>query len=113
MVAALPPLPVTVMVSHLHFDHLGGIGSFEHVAMIDLPQTRAAVYGDRFRPGRYEYMGFYDGRVPPSVRVTVWLTPGAVIDLGGRKPTVHLLSTLPIDRAAHSAEVPDRSMQIV
>lgn len=91
VVAALTHLPVTVMVSHLHFDHLGGVDPFDRIAMIDLPQTRADVSGGRFKPGRYEYMGFVDGRVPPSIRVTEWLAPGAVIDLGGRK--LSLLST--------------------
>jgi glyoxylase-like metal-dependent hydrolase (beta-lactamase superfamily II) len=92
VVAALTHLPVTVMVSHLHYDHLGGIGPFAHVAMIDLPQTRADVRTDgRFEPGRYEYLGFIDGRAPPSTRVTAWLAPGAVIDLGGR--TLSVLST--------------------
>ena len=88
VVKSLTSLPVTVMVSHLHFDHFGGIGAFEHVAMIDLPQTRADMSGGRLRPGRYEYLGFWDGRSAPSTHVTEWLAPGAVIDLGGRSLTV-------------------------
>src|SRR5271169_3383886 len=59
VVASLTRLPVTVIVSHLHFDHLGGIAPFGHVAMIDLPETRADVSGGFFKPGRYEYMGSY------------------------------------------------------
>jgi hydroxyacylglutathione hydrolase len=84
VVANLTKLPVTVIVSHLHFDHLGGIGPFAHVAMIDLPETRADVSGAFFKPSRYEYMGFFDGRAAPSFRVGEWLAPGAAIDLGGR-----------------------------
>jgi hydroxyacylglutathione hydrolase len=84
VVASLTKLPVTVIVSHLHFDHLGGIAPFEHVAMIDLPETRANMAGGFFRPSRYEYMGFVDARVAPSFRVGEWLAPGATIDLGGR-----------------------------
>ena len=81
-------LPVTVMVSHLHFDHLGGVAPFHSIAMIDLPQTRADVAGGIFTPGRYEYLGLIDRRRPPSFRVTEWLKPGATIDLGGRKLTI-------------------------
>lgn len=81
-------LPVTVMVSHLHFDHLGGVAPFHSIAMIDLPQTRADVAGGIFTPGRYEYLGLIDRRGPPSFRVTEWLKPGATIDLGGRKLTI-------------------------
>jgi hydroxyacylglutathione hydrolase len=91
VVANLTNLPVTVIVSHLHYDHLGGIAPFGHVAMIDLPETRADVSGVFFKPGRYEYLGFFDGRVAPSFRVGEWLAPGAVIDLGGR--AVRILST--------------------
>jgi hydroxyacylglutathione hydrolase len=91
VVASLTKLPVTVIVSHLHYDHLGGIGPFEHVAMIDLPETRADVSGGFFKPSRYEYLGFFDGRTAPSFHVGAWLAPGAIIDLGGR--TLRVLST--------------------
>jgi hydroxyacylglutathione hydrolase len=84
VVAGLTRLPVTVMASHLHFDHLGGVPPFTSVAMIDLPQTRADVRAGRFTPGRYEYLGLVDARAPPTVNVTEWLAPGARIDLGGR-----------------------------
>jgi glyoxylase-like metal-dependent hydrolase (beta-lactamase superfamily II) len=84
VVAGLTRLPVTVIPSHLHYDHLGGVAPFSSVAMIDLPETRADVVNGRFVPGRYEYLGFSDGRRPPSVTVTEWLKPGARIDLGGR-----------------------------
>jgi glyoxylase-like metal-dependent hydrolase (beta-lactamase superfamily II) len=91
VVSTLTTLPITVILSHLHFDHLGGVGPFGHVAMIDLPETRADVSGAYFKPGRYEYMGFYDGRAAPSFRVEEWLAPGAVVDLGGR--ALKVLST--------------------
>jgi hydroxyacylglutathione hydrolase len=91
VVGRLTKLPVTVIVSHLHFDHLGGIGPFGQVAMIDLPVTRADFSGGLFRPGRYEFMGFVDHLVAPSVRVGEWLKPGAKIDLGGR--TLEVWST--------------------
>jgi hydroxyacylglutathione hydrolase len=91
VVGRLTKLPITVIVSHLHFDHLGGIAPFEHVAMIDLPETRADVSGAFFRAKRYEYMGLVDGLAAPSIRVGEWLKPGAIIDLGGR--SIRLLST--------------------
>ena len=91
VVKNLTNLPITVVVSHLHFDHLGGISPFTDVAMIDLPETRADVSGGLFKPSRYEYMGFFDGRTAPSFRVSKWLLPGAIIDLGGR--TLRVLST--------------------
>jgi glyoxylase-like metal-dependent hydrolase (beta-lactamase superfamily II) len=50
VVASLTTLPVTVMVSHLHFDHLGGITPFHNITMIDIPETRADVSGGVFTP---------------------------------------------------------------
>jgi hydroxyacylglutathione hydrolase len=91
IIGRLTKLPVTVIVSHLHYDHLGGIVPFEHVEMIDLPETRADVSGSFFRPKRYEYMGLVDGLAAPSIRVGAWLKPGAIIDLGGR--SLKVLST--------------------
>lgn len=88
VVASLTHLPLTVMVSHLHFDHLGGIVPFHHIAMIDLPETRRDVSDGVFTPGRYEYSGFVDGLSPPSIKVSEWLKPGDTIDLGGRTLTV-------------------------
>jgi glyoxylase-like metal-dependent hydrolase (beta-lactamase superfamily II) len=91
VVARLTRLPVTVVPSHLHYDHLGGIAPFSSVAMLDIPAMRAIVRDGRLEVGRYDYLGFIDGRRPPLVRVTEWIKPGGVIDLGGR--TVTLLHT--------------------
>jgi glyoxylase-like metal-dependent hydrolase (beta-lactamase superfamily II) len=91
IVASLTKLPVTVIVSHLHFDHLGGIAPFKTVAMIDLPQTRADVTDDWFQPGRYEFLGQSDSLAAPRFKISEWLAAGAEIDLGGRK--LKLLST--------------------
>ena len=88
LVAKLTQLPLTVMVSHLHFDHLGGITPFHHIAMIDLAVTRARVHDGLFTPGRYEFSGLADHRVRPSFPVAEWVKPGDKIDLGGRMLTV-------------------------
>jgi hydroxyacylglutathione hydrolase len=84
IVTRLTRLPVTVMPSHLHYDHTGGIAPFTSIAMIDLPDTRADVTNGRLTPSRYEYLGMIDGLTPPSFSVTEWVEPGSSIDLGGR-----------------------------
>lgn len=88
IVSKLTPLPVTVMVSHLHFDHLGGAPAFGAVAMIDTPDTRADTVDGRFTPGRWEWLGHADFRPAPTLAVSEWLRPGEKIDLGGRVLTV-------------------------
>ena len=98
VVASLTHLPVTVMPSHLHFDHTGGIVPFTSVAMIDLPDTRADVSNGRLTPSRYEFLGMIDGLVPPRFTVTEWLKPGTTIDLGGR-----VLQVLHVPGHTHSS----------
>jgi hydroxyacylglutathione hydrolase len=89
---SLTELPVTVAASHLHYDHVGNMGRFERVAMLDLPDLRDSVGEDGvFRFGRYEHLGFVDDVEPPSVRVTDWWEAGKEIDLGER--TVEVLHT--------------------
>jgi glyoxylase-like metal-dependent hydrolase (beta-lactamase superfamily II) len=94
VVAHLTKLPVTVIVSHLHFDHLGGIGPFGQVAMIDLPETRRDVSGGVFHPSRYEYMGFVDQVTAPSVQISEWLKPEAMMDLGHTPTSVALFDAI-------------------
>ena len=92
VVRRLTQLPLTVLVSHLHFDHLGGAARFPAIAMIDEPSTRADLGPDhRFTPGAWEWLGQADGLAPPSLKVSRWVKPGAILDLGGR--TVRVIPT--------------------
>jgi hydroxyacylglutathione hydrolase len=91
VVAALTPLPITVLPSHLHFDHTGGLRAFDHIALLDLPALRARVVDGRFTPGRWQFLGMFDGLPLPSFTVAEWIEPGARLDLGGR--TITVLST--------------------
>ena len=84
VVHRLTAFPVTVLASHLHYDHTGGIGPFDSIAELDLPGTRAAVTAGKLTPGRYDYLGMIDRLAPPSYVVSEWLMPDATIDLGGR-----------------------------
>ncbi len=84
VLAGLTSLPVTVLPSHLHYDHTNGLKFFRSIALIDLPETRAHARGDVEHLGRYKYEGWS----PISFRVTQWVKPGETIDLGGRRVTV-------------------------
>jgi hydroxyacylglutathione hydrolase len=91
VLAGLTALPVTVIPTHLHFDHTNGLRHFASVALIDLPATRARVKEGVFNLGRYQYMGPHEDGGPPPFRVTEWVKPDGYIDLGGRR--VQVLST--------------------
>ena len=84
VVRSLTALPVTVIPSHLHFDHVGAPGRFDQTALLDLPSLRGRVHDSRLTLGRYEFLGFIDRLNAPTFRVDKWLTPDSVIDLGDR-----------------------------
>ena len=63
VVRALTALPVTVIPSHLHFDHVGALGRFERTALPDFPALRARAADRGLTLGRYEFLGLAD-RLP-------------------------------------------------
>lgn len=85
VVRSLTKLPVTVIASHLHFDHVGALGRFDETAVLDEPSLRARAGGSRLTLTRYEFLGFADRLPSPSFRVDEWWAPGSIIDLGGRR----------------------------
>lgn len=89
VLAKLTGLPVTVIPTHLHFDHTNGLRYFTSIALIDLPETRSRVQKDgEVHLSRYEYMGWFDPHGAPVFRVTEWVRPDSFLDLGGRRVQV-------------------------
>jgi hydroxyacylglutathione hydrolase len=84
VVRSLTNLPVTVIPSHLHFDHVGALGRFDKTALLDDPSLRARAQDSRLTLGRYEFLGFADRLPTPTFRVDEWWAPDSSIDLGGR-----------------------------
>jgi hydroxyacylglutathione hydrolase len=83
VVRSLTALPVTVIPSHLHYDHVGALGRFDSTALIDDPSLRDANSNDsQLTLGRYEFLGLYDHLEPPTFRVDEWWAPGSTVDLG-------------------------------
>lgn len=91
IVRALTALPVTVIPSHLHYDHVGALGRFDSTALLDAPSLRARLRNSRLTLGRYEFLGFYDALPRPTFRVDEWWAPDSVVDLGHRR--LRVLST--------------------
>ena len=91
VVRSLTHLPVTVIPSHLHFDHVGALGRLDRTALLDVPTLRARVRGSKLTLQRYEFLGFWDGLPEPTFRVDEWWAAGTIVDLGNRR--LRLLAT--------------------
>jgi glyoxylase-like metal-dependent hydrolase (beta-lactamase superfamily II) len=85
VVRSLTKLPVTVIPSHLHFDHVGALGRFEKTALLDVPSLRTRTEDSRLTLLRYEFLGFADRLTTPTFRVDEWWAPDSIIELGGRQ----------------------------
>jgi glyoxylase-like metal-dependent hydrolase (beta-lactamase superfamily II) len=99
IVRRLTNLPVTVVNSHTHFDHVGGNDEFADVRNLDEPFSQASARGEVSESLR-EYAGqtLAEDRVcgplpagvasrdyaMPSWRITAQLEDGERLDLGGR-----------------------------
>lgn len=88
IVEQLTDLPVTLVLSHFHFDHNANIGEFDHVAFIDLDYLRARVGKDQVY--RFSRRELAIGSHPKMVKVAEWWPMNTAIDLGSRR--IKLLS---------------------
>jgi glyoxylase-like metal-dependent hydrolase (beta-lactamase superfamily II) len=105
VVRSLTTLPVTVIPSHLHFDHVGALGRFDHTALVDLPSLRKRVDDGTLKLDRYEFLGLADGLPAPRFAVDAWWFPGTDIDLGGRRLRVlHTPGHTPTSVSLYDAE---------
>jgi glyoxylase-like metal-dependent hydrolase (beta-lactamase superfamily II) len=99
IVNKLTRLPVTVLNSHTHFDHVGGNADFDRILAMDTDYTRVnargfsheAVQGEvepaalcRGVPAGFDAAGYRTRSFTP----TQFIKDGHTIDLGGRRLTV-------------------------
>ena len=84
VVRSLTDLPVTVISSHLHFDHVGALGRFDRTAALDDPTLRVRARDSQLTLERYEFLGFADRLKDKSFRVDEWWPADSSVDLGGR-----------------------------
>lgn len=77
--------PITVMPSHMHYDHTGSLSDFDGIVVADTDNLKDQAEDDLLTPTHYQYMGIaaklYD---LPTWKVDTWVKPGDKIELGGR-----------------------------
>ncbi len=85
VVRSLTTLPITVIPSHLHYDHVGALGRFDRTALLDLRPLRARIHDSQLTLERYEFMGFIDDLPEPTFRVDEWWGLDSEVNLGQRR----------------------------
>ena len=85
VVTSLTSKPLTVLPSHMHFDHTGNLHQFSRIAMADLAVLRACEIDGLFHASDDLYIGHQENMVWKPVRVADWWPVGHHIKLGGRQ----------------------------
>ena len=76
--------PITLILSHFHYDHIHDAATFDGVTLIDRPEIRDNMSDQVFTLGPWESLDM-EWR---SLKVSAFISDGAVIDLGGRSLTL-------------------------
>ena len=94
VVESLTPLPVVVMNSHTHNDHVGGNWQFSEIYGMDTQFTRTDARGSRQDAQAELAPGSLCGQWPPGFdpgpyatrpwHITRWMHDGDTVELGGR-----------------------------
>ncbi len=82
MLEELTTVPITLLLSHFHFDHNQNISEFSNIAFPDLPILRDRVGTD----GSFSFTteDLFIGTYPSAIKVNDWLPVNTAMDLGGR-----------------------------
>ena len=75
--------PITALASHLHYDHIGNLKSFAHVAFADLPLLRGFEHDGLIHAPLDHVLGANENRFWTPVVANEWLPLNRAIDLGG------------------------------
>ncbi len=76
--------PITLILSHFHYDHIADAARFDGITLLDRPEIRANITDQIFTISPWESLDM-EWR---SLNVIALIPDGEVIDLGGRTLTV-------------------------
>ena len=79
--------PITLILSHFHYDHIYDAATFDGVTLIDRPDIRANIQDHVLTMTPWESLD----TAWRSLTVAALISDGEVIDLGGRRLTVYNL----------------------
>lgn len=98
--------PVSLLLSHFHFDHNQNIAEFDRLAFADLPFLRQKV--DANDHYTFTIEDLFWGDYPAQVKVDEWLPVNADIDLGNR--TIQLVNIQ--GHASESVAIVDKTNKL-
>src|SRR5260370_5505121 len=84
VVESITKLPLVVIPSHLHFDHVGNLNEFDTVELLDTPALRAQIRNGHFTETATQFMLSRTD----TFRVHGWLKDRQLIELGNRPVTL-------------------------
>lgn len=82
---ALTDVPITLIPSHFHYDHVGNRVTFDRVAVVDLPWLRRRAPSNRLQLNWAEHLGTLEGIAAPALDVDEWLPVDSLVELGDRQ----------------------------
>lgn len=86
IVKSITQKPLSVLPSHLHFDHIAGLHNFDSIYLLDTEFTRKFKQDDGlYHVPESVYLGDFDKFVLEPFKVSRLVKPNEVIDLGGVK----------------------------
>jgi hydroxyacylglutathione hydrolase len=86
IVETLTQLPVTVISSHPHYDHIGNNNLFKQVAWLNVEPITREVEKGFFQPS---FIRGFTTRIIPAFAITEWWQPNQQIDIGNRVLNVY------------------------
>ncbi len=88
VIESLTKLPVTVMSSHPHYDHIGNNHRFSQIAWLDVEPITREVEDNIFQP---DFVRGFTIRTIPAFPITEWWQADQMIDIGGRELTLYFV----------------------
>ncbi|MDG6882401.1 hydroxyacylglutathione hydrolase [Phocoenobacter uteri] len=90
VVKSITDLPLIIIPSHLHFDHIGNFDKYKNldIRLAKIQVENEEVVNNTLTPTDDDFLGWVEGRDTPKITYSALLTDNEVLELGDRSLTV-------------------------